>query len=206
MVSSGDKNYNCIFSSNIWWHSSNVLYSDIVFASNNIFWCIWVRNKEYCILNKQYSKEEYEKLVPKILSHMQSACQWWEFFPGNISPFWYNESIAQEYYPLSQESVIKFWFNWSDYEAPFPKVDKIIPANKLPTNINDIPDDILNWAIECEITKKPFRIIAQELEFYKKHNIGVPKRHPDQRNLDRLSQKIEENLEIESVINVEKKC
>lgn len=26
-------------------------------------------------------------------------------------------------------------------------------------SITDIPDDILNWAIECEVTKKPFRII-----------------------------------------------
>ncbi|MCX6807598.1 MAG: hypothetical protein NTZ80_02225, partial [Patescibacteria group bacterium] len=48
-------------------------------------------------------------------------------------------------------------------------------------------NDILNYAIECEITKKPFRIIKQELEFYRKHNLPLPKRHPDQRHKDRLS-------------------
>jgi CxxC-x17-CxxC domain-containing protein len=74
----------------------------------------------------------------------------------------------------------------SDYEAPLPKVEKIIPASKLPESITDIPDDILNRAIECEITKKPFRIISQELEFYRKHNLPIPKRHPDQRHLDRM--------------------
>ncbi len=78
-------------------------------------------------------------------------------------------------------------FNRSTYEAPFPKVDKIIPANKLPDNIKDIPDDILNRAIECEVTKKPFRIISQELEFYRKHNLPIPRRHPDQRHLDRMA-------------------
>jgi hypothetical protein len=78
-------------------------------------------------------------------------------------------------------------FNWSTYEAPFPKVEKIIPASKLPDNISDIPDDILNRAIECEITKKPFKIIKQELEFYRKHNLLIPRRHPDQRHLDRVS-------------------
>ena len=77
-------------------------------------------------------------------------------------------------------------FNWSTYEAPFPKVEKIILALKLPENIVEIPDDILNWAIECEITKKPFRIIAQELDFYRKHNLPIPRRHPDQRHLDRM--------------------
>lgn len=56
----------------------------------------------------------------------------------------------------------------------------------LPEDISKIPDDILNWAIECEVTKKPFRIIKQELEFYRKHNIPIPRRHPDQRYIDRL--------------------
>jgi len=44
----------------------------------------------------------------------------------------------------------------------------------------------LNWAIECEITKKPFKIIREELEFYRKHNLPIPRRHPDQRHLDRM--------------------
>lgn len=50
-----------------------------------------------------------------------------------------------------------------------------------------IPDDILNWAIECEVSKKLFRITKQELNFYRKHNIVIPKRHPDIRHMDRLS-------------------
>ena len=108
--------------------------------------------------------------------------EWGEFFPASLSPFGYNETVAQEYYPLSRSEAISQGFNWSDYEAPFPKVEKIIPASRLPENIDDIPDDILAWAIECEVTKKPFRIIAQELEFYRKHNIPIPKRHPDQRH------------------------
>ena len=78
-------------------------------------------------------------------------------------------------------------FKWSDYEPPFPKVDKIIKASMLPEDITKIPDDILNRAIECEVTKKPFRIISQELEFYRKHNLPIPKRHPDQRHLDRMA-------------------
>jgi hypothetical protein len=82
----------------------------------------------------------------------------------------------------------KCWpiFNWSDYVAPFVKVEKIIPASKLPERIEDIPDDILNWAIECEVTKKPFRVIAQELDFYRTHFIPIPKRSPEQRKKDKI--------------------
>jgi hypothetical protein len=56
----------------------------------------------------------------------------------------------------------------------------------LPSDISKIPDDILNWAIDSEITKKPFRIIAQELDFYRKYNLAIPKIHPDQRHMDRI--------------------
>ncbi len=62
----------------------------------------------------------------------------------------------------------------------------LIPAPKLPDTIEWIPDDILNWAIECEVSGKPFRIIKQKLEFYRKHSLPIPKRHPDVRHLDRM--------------------
>ncbi len=170
-----------------WNWGSNIYYSDHCQNCSNLFWCVWLRNKSYCILNKEYSKEEYEKLVPKIIESMKTAWEWWEFFPSFLSPFWYNETVAQEYFPVSKEKAIKENFKWSDYENPFPKVEKIIPASKLSENILSIPDDILNRAIECEITKKPFRIIAQELDFYRKYNLPIPKRHPDLRHLDRMA-------------------
>ncbi len=188
--------YNVLFSSIIRENCKNIFYSFDINNCSNLFWCIWLKNKSYCILNKQYTKEEYEKLVTKIIEHMSSpqpspegegVREWGEFFPSSLSPFGYNETVAQEYFPLTKEEAIKKWFFWSDYETPFPKVEKIIPASKLPENISEIPDDILNWAIECEITKKPFRIIKQELEFYRKHNLPIPRRSPDQRHLERMA-------------------
>jgi hypothetical protein len=58
--------------------------------------------------------------------------------------------VAQEYFSLNKINILEQNFNYSDYKSPQPKAEKIIPANKLPENISDIPDDILNWAIECE--------------------------------------------------------
>ncbi|MDD5769473.1 MAG: hypothetical protein PHE25_00750 [Candidatus Gracilibacteria bacterium] len=184
---SGGATTNILFSNIIWGGHHNI-YCDLFLSSaSNCFGCIGLHgNEQYCILNKQYSKEEYETLVPKIIEHMMKTKEWGEFFPSSISPFGYNETIANEWFPLTREEAINKNFKWSDYEPPFPHVDKIIPSNKLPKDITKIPDDILNRAIECEITKKPFRIIKQELEFYRKHNLPIPKRHPDQRHLDRM--------------------
>jgi len=47
-------------------------YSMQCFSCKNLFGCIGLRNKQYCILNKQYTKQEYEELVPKIIEHMGS--------------------------------------------------------------------------------------------------------------------------------------
>ncbi|MDD2487683.1 MAG: hypothetical protein PHS92_04930 [Candidatus Gracilibacteria bacterium] len=168
-------------------------YLDICDNSSNLFGCIGLRNSQYCILNKQYTKEQYEQLVPKIIEHMRTTGEWGEFFPSSISPFGYNETVAMEYYPISSRDAInriatdgKPIFSWSTYENPIPIVSKTIPAEKLPNNISEVPDDILNWAILCEITQKPFRIIKQELEFYRKYSLPIPRRHPDVRHMDRM--------------------
>ncbi len=197
---------NICFSDQVWEWCYNIFYSKMCIRnSHDLFWCIWFRNKNYCILNKQYTKEEYLELRWKIIEHMKQTWEYWEFFPSSISPFGYNETVAQQYFPLTKEQAKSKWFNWSNYESPSPKVEKIIPVNKLPENIKDIPDDILNWAIMPEKTEnnentvgtadllslqpeiqKPFRIIKQELEFYRKHNLPIPRKHPDQRHLERM--------------------
>ena len=186
--------YKIFFCFWCWENVSDIYYSYLCRWSKNLFGCIGLRNAQYCILNKQYTKEEYESLVPRIIEHMKKTWEWWEFFPSSISPFWYNETVANEYFPITTRTdainrVSSDWkplFKWSDYKSPKPDVSKTIPADKLPDNIKYIPDDILNWAIVCEITKKPFRIIKPELEFYRKHNLPIPRRHPNRRHLDRM--------------------
>ena len=98
-----------------------------------------------------------------------------------------NQSSASQARQLLSQGA---WFNWSDYEAPFPKVEKIIQASLLPDDISKIPDDILNWAIECEVTRKPFRIIKQELDFYRRHRLPIPRKHPDIRRRERFERRV----------------
>ncbi|MDP2670450.1 MAG: hypothetical protein Q8O99_06060 [bacterium] len=171
-----------------------------------------MRNKSYCIFNQQYTKDEYEKTVAKIIAHMQQTGERGEFFHPSLSPFGYNETVAQEYYPCSviarsdnDEAIhdydrsprfarddgglelSQFGFTRSTYEAPKPQSDKIVLAKDLPDTIIEVTDDILQYAIQCEVTGKLFRIQPQELAFYRKHNIPLPRKHPDQRHLERLA-------------------
>jgi len=155
-------------------------------SCHDCFGCISLRHKEYCILNKQYSKEEYENLVPKIIEHMIKDNEYGEFFSNSLSPFPYNETIAPEFFPLSKEEAISQGFKWRDRIDPIPDVEKIIPAERLPDLIDDIPDDVLNWAITCEETSRPFQIMKRELSFYRKQGIPIPHFHPDERHRRRV--------------------
>ena len=167
--------------------NSNLLYCDWMGTCNDCFGCVGLKHKQHCILNKQYTKEEYEALVPKIIAEMRADGEWGEFFPVTMSPFAYNETVAQEYFPLTKEEVLNRGWKWRDEVDETPKVAKIIPAEQLPDSIDDIPDDILNWAIECEATKRPYKIIRQELEFYRKMRLPVPHLHPDERHKRRMA-------------------
>ncbi|MDD3302359.1 MAG: hypothetical protein PHN31_02305 [Candidatus Gracilibacteria bacterium] len=191
----GNGAHKTIFCLSCYDNVDNLIYCiNCVNNSSNCFGCVGLKNKSYCIFNKQYSKDEYEILVPQIIAHMQKTGEWGEFFPPNIFTFGYNNTVAMEYYPLTKEQALEKLFLWDDYEQEISKVEKIISANKLPDNIKDIPDDILNRIIECEITKKPFRIIKQELEFYRKHNLPIPRKSFDQRHLERMQQKNQRKL------------
>jgi hypothetical protein len=87
--------------------STDAYYCINCHGCQHIFGCIGLRNKQYCIFNKQYTQEEYEKIVPQIIAHMQTTGEWGEFFSPSISPFGYNETIAQDYFPESREMVNK---------------------------------------------------------------------------------------------------
>lgn len=162
------ENYFLKFSAAIWPKSSYLEYCIFVRASNNCFGCVSLHKNQYCILNKQYTKEEYEELVPKIIEHMGNTQQYGEFFPINIAPFNYNETLAQDYFPLSKEEILENDWKWFEEENP------------------DFSGDSDNVFI-CEVTGKPYRIVAKEFNFYKKLKLPLPKRSPLQRHKDRMS-------------------
>lgn len=180
--------YDCHHSVSVF-DSKFVEYSDNIFNSEYVFGCSNLHKQKYCIFNKQFSESEYGDLKRKIVDHLKSTGEWGEFFPRSMSPFGYNESTAYDFFPMKKDEATAQGFTWRDAEDEVLDVKKVISADQLPDSISDIPDDILSWAIKCEQSKRPFKIIKQELEFYRRHNLPVPRLHPDERYLLRLSTK-----------------
>lgn len=177
----------CKFSSVVY-SSTEVSYSFNCYNCKNIFGCIGLRNKSYCILNKQYSKEEYFELIPKIIDHMNTMpyvdkkdriYRYGEFFPIEFSPFSYNETVANNFYPLTKNQATELGFSYRDRES---KNYNISLLNKdIPDNIKDVSESILDEVIECKsfeesvLCTSAFKITKDELSFYKKLNIPIPR-------------------------------
>lgn len=184
--SCGDHAYNLKFCTTCTTNVSDLEYCGHCTGSKHCFGCVGARRKQYCILNKQYSEKEYDELRAKLIEHMRKTGEWGEYFPRRFCCFGYNETIAQEYFPLTKEDALQKGYPWKDPSDEKLNVAKVIPAEKLPQTIEEIPDDIVNWAVTCEATKRPFRIIKQELAFYRQLGIPVPHFHPDERHKRRM--------------------
>ncbi|PID70179.1 hypothetical protein CSB37_03315 [bacterium DOLZORAL124_38_8] len=155
---------------------------------NNCFGCVGLKHKQYCILNKQYTKESYEELLPKIIAHMKQTGEWGEFFPANMSPFAYNETVAQEYYPLTKEEAEKKGYKWKDepVNKKYETLKQSFDWSQIPDDIQEVKDDILMKVLFCERSGKPYQIQKAELRFYRKMNLPIPHLHPDERHKDRM--------------------
>jgi len=179
---------------------SDSFYTDHCSSTSKCFGCGGLRSKSYCILNKQYEKEEYEALLPKIIEHMDAmpyvdaagvAYRFGEFFPPDISPFPYNESLAQEHFPMSEAEAVRRGWRWVPAEQHEYPITKRIAD--LPDFVGDVPDSVVGETFECAHNgtcgyrcTKAFRIVPEELQFYKKMEVPIPELCPGCRYHERM--------------------
>lgn len=167
------------------WASSNLQYCSYVMSSEHCFGSQGLRKAKHCILNTQYSEEEYRKLRAKIIEDMKEREEYGQFFPPTLSAFGYNETSSQDEWPLTKEKAIAQGFNWSDqipgrYDPPTREWDTV------PDDISETDEAICKEVLACRECKKNFKILKQELAFYKKMKVPLPRRCFDCRHMARV--------------------
>lgn len=153
----------------------------------NCFGCAGLIKGEYCILNKPYLKEEYDKLRSEIVDSMKKEGVYGDFFPSYISPFGYNESSAMDEFPLSKEEALASGFKWED--TPRGTYGKeTINWKAFPDSILDLPEDfdVNREVFVCTKCRKDYRVIGDELTFYRRMKIPIPRTCPECRHVSRL--------------------
>jgi len=159
----------CMFCLN---QASDLSYCFYSHSSQNCFGCVGVVRKKFCILNKQYSEEEYFELLPRIIKHMKETGEYGEFFPVKYSDFAYNETLSQEYYPLTKERAEEQGFRWRVSEKK-----EYLPASaEVPDDSRDADTSICDELFSCEDCKKNYKIVDHEYKFIQKQGVIIPKK------------------------------
>lgn len=181
----GTSSYQDLFCFDCWQNISYLTYcAGCTPSVSHCFGCYGLRRAEYCVLNKQYSADEYERLAPRIIEHMIETGEWGEFFPVELSPFGYNETVAQDYFPLAEREVRRRGWRWTE-EKSVTDAGGLQLVTQSPESIEAIDESVLDAALQCEETGRLYRITRPELQFYRRLGTSLPLRHPDLRHTER---------------------
>ncbi len=182
----GTNAYNIHFCYLCLWQVTNLTYCIESYSSKDCFGCFGMNHNNFCILNKQYSKEDYIALTQRLIEKMKKDGEYGELFPIQYSQSAYNETTAQLWYPLSKEQVLAKGWQWQDN---LPGTYGKETVSELPDDIKDTPKDITKEILICENCRKNYKIIPQELQFYKKHNYPVPRNCFECRRISRMKKR-----------------
>ncbi len=196
----GDHSYNLRFCANCWPACKNLEYCMNLVNCSDCFGCVGLKKKQYCILNKQYTKEDYEQLLLKIKKHMDdmpyidkkgNIYKYGEFFPVEFSPFGYNNTINMQHFEMTKEKSIANGYPWIDVEKGKYTITK--KGGDIPDSIDDISNSVTSEVFECDLCKSAYKILENEFIFYKKENLPIP----DTCNECRYERRINNRLKIQ---------
>jgi len=171
------RNYNARFS-HLCYDNMNIDYCDTCQNSQNLFGCVSIKNSEYMIFNKKYSKADYLALKEKIIEHMKKTEEYGEFFPPQIAPVYYNETQGNLYMPMTKEEVLAKGWQWEE-NMPGTFGKETISSVEIPDKIEDVSESILKEILACAECSKNYNITRNELLFYQKEKIPMPRKCPN---------------------------
>jgi hypothetical protein len=185
----------------------NAAYSSDCEDCADIFGCVSLRHRRYCILNKQYSPDEYQQVYSGIVEHLTKRNLWGAPLPLNFSGHAYNYSAANEYMPLTKIPAKMMGFNWDESDVAIRPSDLIGFSQLEPEEIySEVPEQLGEIESEriqsivylCEVSGKPFQLTADEISFYEQMNLPPPARCYRQRHLERIARLTPHALTIRS--------
>jgi hypothetical protein len=164
------------------WTTKDSCYSEFIQGCANCVGCISLRYKKNCVLNKQYTEDEYKKIRAHIIKELGDY--YGNPFPFELAPFSYQESAFKDYSSLAKKEVELI--GWRYGEEKKPEAGYYESVSKLPDDINGLKDNEIDIIFLCEKSKKPIKIIPQEIRLLKKIQAPLPRNHHEVRHQERI--------------------
>ena len=155
-------------------NSQNVWYTFDLRNCHDCIGCDALKNGKYSVLNYEYTKEEYEKLKEHIVKELTELGIHGLMMPPELAPFGYNETIGNDNMPLSKEEALKRRLKWQDDVQKTIGKETLLPES-IPDHIKDISNTITKEVLRCLDCQRNYKITEQELSFYQRMNIPIPR-------------------------------
>lgn len=159
-------------------------YLDLCTECEYCFGCIGLRNKSYCILNRQYTKEDYFEQIEKIKQKMIEDGTYGQFLPYSMSLCDYTHSTGMIYIDNPNKELIKklggYWIDEKHTIIEGSTVDE------MPDSIFEVDESICTKGFICPKTGWRFNIAKEELAFLKRKKVALPREHFDIRTKKRM--------------------
>jgi len=169
-------------------YCNEVDYSENCHNLNSGIGCNAIRKGQNMILNKEYPKDEFEKIKKEIAESMKKEGTYGQFFPPELSPFGFNETLGYDHYPITEQEAKERGFNWQK-ETTGTYNKETIKEPDVPKTIEEVSENILNEILICKDCKKNFRITKGELDFYKRMGLPIPHKDFECRHKDRMKKR-----------------
>ncbi|MFH1253722.1 MAG: hypothetical protein V1664_05360 [Candidatus Uhrbacteria bacterium] len=164
--------------------SQNLEYCLDCYNCENCFGCAGLNRKKFCLLNKQYTEEEYWRLVDELKTKMLEGGEYGEFFPLSMATSYFPDSGAVLYFGAPKEIGVKLGaldFEPESFGAvgeELSDVSKMKDASLVPDNIDDFDESQwLGIPLWDAAWKRRFAFIKPEIDFYRKNRLGPPRQH-----------------------------
>jgi len=162
----------------------NCEYCFNCYDCEHCFGCIGLNKKRFHIFNQEYSEDEYWTKLDDLKCAMMDRGEYGHFIPGKFSTSYFPEGGGVFYLGAEMDDWDKVGMKHFEIEdegafgeSRVEKADMKSPED-LPAHIKDLNAD--EWIgvpiFDAEI-KRPYTLLKQEIDFYKKHNLPAPREH-----------------------------
>lgn len=166
--------------------SSNIYYSSFLDSCSFCLGCVGLKNKSYCLLNKQYSKEEWTALAARIFASMEADGTLGRFFPASMNPYYFNDTLAAMVFDdFDRDEITAEGFLWRDapVRADIPEGAEVVETADLGRYQGYSPSG--EWRIDPAVMRlvirdergNIYRIVPMEYEFLARYALPLPDTH-----------------------------
>ncbi len=182
------------------WQTSGAAYSQNVKFSHNLtrcedveycvacmncshcFGCVNLNRKQYCILNKQYTEQDYWRTLDDLKCVMLERGEYGKSVPGKMSIVGMPFSAAALLLGISKEEIELFGGEIYDAKRGMSYMPaEVDPGHRLtPEALPDRLEDatgLVNRAVWDPAAGRSYPIMPRDFDFAERHHLPLPRKH-----------------------------